>query len=234
MATPPAVRGCRRAPPVQPPPNGLQDANCPPDPRTRCIARRIFQTCPGDVLDRLVGHDEAPRRQRDPHGIAAGRVLIISGGVTPVWTSHIHTEMWLRETLAFIRDVVKDACRRSAAPAQIRRGMIRYGDAQEIGEWRSAQSCSASIGDRPILRHDPDESRFMPALRRLVGLSGIRRPVSQCSKLLGRVLHRLSSAAGARRRRACWGQQTVHRQSRSRSVLDGHYRRAARSRFHAA
>ena len=151
-----------------------------------------------------------------------------------MWTSHIHTEMWLRETLAFTRDVVKDACRRSAAPAQIRRGMIRYGDAQEIGEWRSAQSCSASIGDRPILRHDPDESRFLPALRRLVGLSGIRRPVSQCSKLLDRVLHRLrqrqapgaDAHAGASRR--CTGNpdQGVF----SMAITVG----VARSRFHAA
>ena len=36
------------------------------------------------MFDRLVGHGEASRRQHDPHGIAAGRFLIISGGVTPV------------------------------------------------------------------------------------------------------------------------------------------------------
>ena len=43
------------------------------------------------MFDRLVGHGEVPLRERDPHGIAAGRFLIISGGVTPVLKSHIHT-----------------------------------------------------------------------------------------------------------------------------------------------
>ena len=60
----------------------------PPSPGTLCIAlyctRRICRTSPGELFDRLVGPGEASRRQRDPHGIAAGRVVVSSGGVTLV------------------------------------------------------------------------------------------------------------------------------------------------------
>ena len=71
-----------------------------------------------------------------PTGIAAGRFLVISGGVTPVLKSHIHPEVSARERPALARDVVKDDCRQRAALAPILRGMIRYRDAQEIGESR--------------------------------------------------------------------------------------------------
>ena len=118
------------------------------------ISQRICRTSPGELFDRRVGPGEASRRPRDPHGIAAGRVVIISGGVTPVWTSHIHTEMWLSDRPALARDGVKDACRRRAALAPIRRGMIgmiRYRDAQDVGERRS--ECQTAGGHRQP-RHD--------------------------------------------------------------------------------
>ena len=77
------------------------------------------------MFDRLVGHAVESRRRLRPHGVAAGRFLIISGGVTPVLKSHIHPEVSARERLALTRDVVKDDCRRRATLVPILRGMIR-------------------------------------------------------------------------------------------------------------